>query len=133
MAFKGAIILFVISVAAFSSTSALVKPSIGKDVKKAEDEADPRLFFIPITATAGTDTSISISYGTIALYGLLLIAAIAVAIAVPIAVGVGIYKKYEGSDYTGTGYDTAPTYGYETGPYRSSIHRSLEDAAEKYN
>ncbi|XP_068226311.1 uncharacterized protein [Palaemon carinicauda] len=133
MAFKGTIILFVITVSALSMTSALVKPSLKKEIKSNEEEADPRFFVIPVTATAGTDTSISISYGAIALYGLALIAAIAVAIAVPIAVGVGIYKKYEGSDYTGTGYDTAPSYGYETSPYRSSIHRSLEDADKKYN
>ncbi|XP_066942177.1 uncharacterized protein [Macrobrachium rosenbergii] len=146
MAFKGTLFLVVIAVGAFSLACAAVTPEKDSSKKKTElgEEApDPRLFFIGTTGTGTTtgttaNTSITISTELLVFLGLLLAAAIAAAIAIPIAVGVGVGKKYKGkgtsSDYGDTGYGSAPAFVYspDESSY-ASIHRSLEDAADKYD
>ncbi|XP_064085092.1 uncharacterized protein LOC135200394 [Macrobrachium nipponense] len=148
MAFKGTLYLVVIAVGAFSLVCAAVTPEKDSPKKKAElgeeeSAADPRLFFIGTTGTGTTtgtttNTSITISTELLLFLALLLAAAIAAAIAIPIAVGVGVGKKYKGkgtsSDYGDTGYGSAPAFVYspDESSY-ASIHRSLEDAADKYD
>ncbi|XP_068226310.1 uncharacterized protein [Palaemon carinicauda] len=142
MAFKGTLFAIVVVMGAFCLTSAAVPPTReAKKTELGEEEADPRLFFVGTTGTGTTtgtttNTSITISTELLLFFILLLAAAIAAAIAIPIGVGVGVGKKYKGkgtSDYD-TGYESAPAfaYGQDESSY-ASIHRSLEDAADKYN